>query len=52
MATGTAAAARGGFTAVLAMANTDPVTDTGEAAEHLAELAAGTGTPRWSRSAR
>jgi len=36
VATGTAAAARGGFTAVLAMANTTPVTDTAEAAEHLA----------------
>jgi dihydroorotase len=35
VATGTAAAARGGFTAVLAMANTDPVTDTAEAAAHL-----------------
>ena len=32
------AAARGGYTAVLAMANTDPVTDTAEAAEHVAEL--------------
>ena len=38
VATGTAAAARGGFTAVLAMANTSPVTDTGEAAGYLAEL--------------
>ena len=38
VATGTAAAARGGYTAVLAMANTDPVTDTGEAAVHLPEL--------------
>jgi dihydroorotase len=38
IASGTAAAARGGFTAVLAMANTDPVTDTGEAAEHIAQL--------------
>ena len=37
--TGTAAAARGGFTAVLAMANTSPVTDTAEAAEHLVTLA-------------
>jgi dihydroorotase len=36
--TGTAAAARGGFTAVLAMANTNPVTDTAEAAEHVAGL--------------
>ncbi|GAB3740644.1 dihydroorotase [Microlunatus parietis] len=35
---GTAAAARGGFTAVLAMANTDPVTDTAEAAAHVAAL--------------
>ena len=37
---GTLAAARGGFSAVLAMANTDPVTDTGEAAEHVATLGA------------
>ncbi len=38
VATGTRAAARGGFTAVLAMANTDPVTDTAEAAAHVADL--------------
>ena len=38
VASGTLAAARGGYTAVLAMANTNPVTDTGEAAEHLLEL--------------
>jgi len=38
VASGTSAAARGGFTAVLAMANTDPVTDTAEAAEHVARL--------------
>ena len=38
VASGTAAAARGGYTAVLAMANTAPVTDTAEAAEHVAEL--------------
>jgi dihydroorotase len=37
---GTRAAARGGFTAVLAMANTTPVTDTAEAAEHVAALGA------------
>jgi len=37
-ASGTEAAARGGFTAVLAMANTSPVTDTAEAAEHVAAL--------------
>ena len=37
---GTLAAARGGFTAVLAMANTDPVTDTAEAAAHIASLGA------------
>lgn len=36
--TGTLAAARGGYTAVLAMANTTPVTDTAEAAEHVAAL--------------
>ncbi len=39
VATGTTAAARGGFTAVHAMANLDPVTDTAEAAEYLAALA-------------
>jgi dihydroorotase len=39
IASGTRAAARGGFTAVLAMANTTPVTDTAEAAEHLVQLA-------------
>ena len=39
---GTMAAARGGFTAVLAMANTDPVTDTAEAAVHVASLGART----------
>lgn len=38
VATGTKAAARGGFTCVHAMANTLPVTDTAEAAEHVAEL--------------
>ena len=38
IASGTQAAARGGFTAVLAMANTSPVTDTAEAAEHIAHL--------------
>ena len=38
VASGTEAAARGGFTAVLAMANTHPVTDTAEAAEHVAAL--------------
>ncbi len=38
VASGTMAAARGGFTAVLAMANTEPVTDTAEAAAHVAEL--------------
>jgi dihydroorotase len=38
IASGTQAAARGGFTAVLAMANTSPVTDTAEAAEHVAHL--------------
>jgi dihydroorotase len=37
---GTLAAARGGFTAVLAMANTTPVTDTAEAATHVAALGA------------
>ena len=41
IATGTAAAARGGFTAVFAMANTSPVTDTGQRADHVRALAAG-----------
>ncbi|MET0692661.1 MAG: dihydroorotase [Propionibacteriaceae bacterium] len=36
--TGTEAAARGGYTAVFAMANTNPVTDTAEAAEYIASL--------------
>lgn len=36
--TGSEAAAAGGYTAVLAMANTSPVTDTAEAAEHIAAL--------------
>jgi dihydroorotase len=40
---GTLAAARGGFTAVLAMANTTPVTDTAEAAAHIAALGARNG---------
>ncbi len=35
---GTRAAARGGFTAVFAMPNLDPATDTAEAALHVAEL--------------
>lgn len=36
--TGSRAAALGGFTAVLAMANTSPVTDTAEAAERVLDL--------------
>ncbi|MBF4162166.1 dihydroorotase [Nocardioides acrostichi] len=36
--TGSCAAAAGGYTAVLAMANTSPVTDTAEAAEHVFDL--------------
>src|ERR687893_437740 len=36
VASGTRAAARGGFTAVLAMANTSPVTDTAGGARHVA----------------
>ena len=35
---GTAAAARGGYTAIFAMANTSPVTDTEEAVRNVAEL--------------
>lgn len=38
VASGTACAARGGYTAVFAMANTDPVTDTVERANHIADL--------------
>jgi len=38
IASGSAAAAVGGFTAILAMANTTPVTDTGEAAERILDL--------------
>ena len=38
IATGSRAAAVGGFTAVLAMANTTPVTDTAEAAERVLDL--------------
>ncbi len=46
IASGTAAAARGGFVAVLAMANTDPVTDTAEAADHVRALGRRTGCAR------
>ena len=38
IATGAAAAAAGGFTAILAMANTNPVTDTAEGAERVLDL--------------
>jgi len=38
IASGSAAAAIGGFTAILAMANTCPVTDTAEAAERVLDL--------------
>ncbi len=41
--TGSAAAAIGGFTAVLAMANTNPVTDTAEAAERVYALGQASG---------
>jgi dihydroorotase len=43
IATGAAAAAAGGFTAVLAMANTIPVTDTAEAAERILDLGRASG---------
>jgi dihydroorotase len=43
IATGAAAAAAGGFTAVLAMANTSPVTDTAEAAERVHDLGSAAG---------
>ncbi len=39
IATGTRSAAAGGFTDVFAMANTAPVTDTGEKVRHLLDLA-------------
>lgn len=38
VASGSLAAARGGYTAVCAMANTQPVTDTAEKAEHILQL--------------
>jgi dihydroorotase len=38
IASGSAAAAIGGYTAILAMANTSPVTDTAEAAERVLDL--------------
>jgi dihydroorotase len=38
IASGSAAAAMGGYTAILAMANTSPVTDTAEAAERVLDL--------------
>ena len=41
--TGSRAAAAGGFTAVLAMANTSPVTDTAEAAERVHDLGVAAG---------
>lgn len=41
--TGSRAAAVGGYTAVLAMANTSPVTDTAEAAERILDLGAACG---------
>jgi dihydroorotase len=43
IASGAAAAAVGGFTAILAMANTSPVTDTAEAAERILDLGRLTG---------
>jgi dihydroorotase len=43
IASGSAAAAIGGFTAILAMANTNPVTDTAEAAERVLDLGRLTG---------
>jgi dihydroorotase len=43
IATGAAAAAAGGFTAVLAMANTIPLTDTAAAAERILELGRASG---------
>ena len=49
IATGSAAAAIGGYTAVLAMANTNPVTDTGEAAERVIDLGCTSTSPAADR---
>lgn len=43
VASGTRAAARGGYTCVFAMANTTPVTDTAERAEHVHDLGVAAG---------
>ncbi|MBC7107044.1 MAG: dihydroorotase, partial [Firmicutes bacterium] len=43
IASGTRAAARGGFTSVVCMANTDPVADTGAVVEYIRERARATG---------
>ncbi|HNA98677.1 MAG TPA: dihydroorotase [Marmoricola sp.] len=43
ISSGSRAAAHGGYTAVLAMANTNPVTDTAEAAERVLDLGAAAG---------
>lgn len=43
VASGSRAAAAGGFTAILAMANTSPVTDTAEAAERVLDLGVAAG---------
>ena len=50
--TGTRAAALGGFTAVHAMANTDPVADTAGVVEQVWRLGREAGTATSSRSAR
>ena len=44
VASGTACAARGGYTAVFAMANTNPVTDSVARAHHVADLGRRTGS--------
>ncbi len=46
IATGTMAAARGGFTSVVCMANTDPVNDTKSVTEYILERAAREGSAR------
>lgn len=46
IATGTAAAARGGFTTVCAMPNTDPAQDTASIIEHVVRRARATGVVR------
>jgi dihydroorotase len=52
VATGLKAAAAGGFTAVCAMPNTDPVNDSRAITEYLVSKARGAAGPRRTRSGR